>query len=104
MQVNAGSISTGQDDNLIIAPFPGGTAPASYFGTIDIKIPLYAEGHEKIIYSNFSLRSSAANMLVGQYGVHWENAAPITQITFETDNDPTDEFDTGSSAEIWGLY
>ncbi len=57
----------------------------------------------KTILNKSYRRYDANGNWVGLYGVNWESTAAINRIQIVTDNDPTDQFVSGSNLSIYGL-
>jgi hypothetical protein len=90
------------DDNRI-GVISGASSPANSFAVFSFFILNYAAtvGRKGIRATVGERENEAIDIEVLENYVEWENTAAINQLTFETDNDPTDQFITGSRLVLW---
>ena len=102
---NANSTLTGGEND---GPFCGwltaDTSPSNSFGYAEIQIPFYnLTASNKVARSYASARLTADAHYDFHVAFEWESTAAINQVTVVTDNDPTDEWLTGSRLQIIGI-
>jgi hypothetical protein len=97
------SHSVGGGDSALGFNIPGASSTANDFANADIRILNYTSGNRKTAYITNAFRRDASDLDTNNTILNWENTAAINRITIVTDNDPTDEFVSGSYLEIVGV-
>ncbi|WP_167792507.1 hypothetical protein, partial [Candidatus Macondimonas diazotrophica] len=98
------SVSGSASDTPEAFGIVGSTALSNVFAMVFSRClsPGSPSKEKMFITESFERRDSSTIYLFG-YGTHWESTAAITRIQVVTDNNPTDQFVSGSSLKLYGL-
>jgi hypothetical protein len=105
---SSGSSVLGSEGNstirIVLGTLPGASAPAGYFGPLEVVIPGYASTTwvKSVLAKEYSAADiGASNKTLYDVGGHWNQTAAINRVQIATVNTPT-TFAVGSQLRIYG--